>query len=584
MAGAAGLLPVLVLAALLLQAPSTASARLWIWNGGLVPFIPEQRAAEAVLTAAESARATGPAAGTVAAGTETDPPLSPPPAEVRRGGLLSIANAFDNHYVYKHIAVDSPDQTNLPSSIDIVAELRKIVANGEKGKYSRLVDAHMAAYTATLALNDGHSMFVLNCFLGTYDLPLPLMVVVEDGKQIIRVAPRRCARRLRATIHCSRKQHPIGVLRNNGWRLNGGRTGAAASDTSSPQATTLTSIGHKADIPVMDKSLKRHPDPVYYGDTSDDSDDLNVEIASLSAAADGSSGAVAGQTVYLVGGSTAVIWIHTFTPSDAVSEVLAERNVNAEKYMVQEVAKALLTAAASVLLLQPPFLLGFYFPHQSPFLLPLPVPLPSTPSSPPSFYLFQPPFLLPVPAPLPSTRSSPPSFYPFQPRFLLPLPALLPTLLFVSCYSPDILTSSLSHPPSFPYLLIPPCLCPCVPAHVPSQSPDAFPHAPHHASLFRSNATQIIIDVRGNGGSHTAAAYTAIRLLMGAAKVPDSEFSMPVDFIIGTPYTENAISALSLDPNTHYYYRGYSDLNGTTLTSAFDYAPFRKLRFTVVLC
>ncbi|CAI5934419.1 unnamed protein product [Closterium sp. NIES-65] len=288
--------------------------------------------------------------------------------------------------------------------------------------------------------------------------------------------------------------------------------------------------------------------------------------------------------VYLVGGSTAVIWIHTFTPSDAVSEVLAERNVNAEKYMVQEVAKALLTAAASVLLLQPPFLLGFYFPHQSPFLLPLPVPLPSTPSSPPSFYLFQPPFLLPVPAPLPSTRSSPPSFYPFQPRFLLPLPALLPTLLFVSCYSPDILTSSLSHPPSFPYLLIPPCLCPCVPAHVPSQSPDAFPHAPHHASLFRSNATQIIIDVRGNGGSHTAAAYTAIRLLMGAAKVPDSEFSMPVDFIIGTPYTENAISALSLDPNTHYYYRGYSDLNGTTLTSAFDYAPFRKLRFTVVLC
>ncbi|CAI5934415.1 unnamed protein product [Closterium sp. NIES-65] len=349
MAGAAGLLPVLVLAALLLQAPSTASARLWIWNGGLVPFIPEQRAAEAVLTAAESARATGPAAGTVAAGTETDPPLSPPPvsaaaptpaptpapaaapaaapapapaetcddapvdpsivsgsapdpcaalaaeltrsvekqgnktggkwsqpplssrlatrhfcSEVRRGGLLSIANAFDNHYVYKHIAVDSPDQTNLPSSIDIVAELRKIVANGEKGKYSRLVDAHMAAYTATLALNDGHSMFVLNCFLGTYDLPLPLMVVVEDGKQIIRVAPRRCA---------------------------------AASDTSSPQATTLTSIGHKADIPVMDKSLKRHPDPVYYGDTSDDSDDLNVEIASLSAAADGSSGAVAGQTV-----------------------------------------------------------------------------------------------------------------------------------------------------------------------------------------------------------------------------------------------------------------------------------------------
>ncbi|CAI5523779.1 unnamed protein product [Closterium sp. Naga37s-1] len=651
MAGAADLLPVLVLAALLLQAPSAASARLWIWNGGLVPFVPEQRAAEAVLTAAESAGATGPAAGTVAAGTETDPPLSPPPvsaaaptpaaatpaptpapaaapaaapapapaetcddapvdpsivsgsapdpcaalaAELTRsveklgnktGGkwfaapslfeacystflfrqkcdvedLLSIANAFDNHYVYKHIAVDSPDQTNLPSSIDVVADLRKIVANGEKGKYTRLVDAHMAAYTATMALNDGHSMFVPNCFLGTYDLPLPLMAVVEDGKQIIRVAPRRYVtpkgmRHVAKVLHdfdfdiyegrqvvaingekaedfiLNWADKELGMFRNRAARFtksfarneaetmldgtnivqvagdfarrsiapendtllvsfataDGGSTedvqvpwigtteradfvnatgywasrcavpnasGAAAGDTSSPQAATLTSIGHNADIPVMDRFLKRHPDPVYYGDTSDDSDDLNVEIASLSAAADGSSGAVAGQTVtrispkgdsflvYLVGGSTAVIWIHTFTPSDAVSEALAEKNVNAESYMVNEVAKALLTAAAS-------------------------------------------------------------------------------------------------------------------------------------------NASQIIIDVRGNGGGHTAAAYTAIRLLMGAAKVPDSEFSLPVDFIIGTPYTENAISALSLDPNTHYYYRGYSDLNGTTLTSAFDYAPFRELRFT----
>ncbi|CAI5486145.1 unnamed protein product [Closterium sp. Naga37s-1] len=669
MAGAAGgLLPVLVVAALLLQAPSAASARLWIWNGGLVPFVPEPRAAEAVLTAAESesAGATGPAAGTVAAGAETDPPLSPPPvsaaattpaptpapgtpaptpapaaapaaapspapapaetcddapvdpsivsgsapdpcaalaAELTRseeklgnktggkwfaapslfqacyssflfrqkcdvGDLQSIANAFDNHYVYKHIAVDSPDQTNLPSSIDIVAELRKIVANGEKGKYARLVDAHMAAYTATLALNDGHSMFIPNCFLGNYDLPLPLMAVGENGQQVIRVAPRRF-RLLRLahsspfTLHPS--THPAcatsaAILRDGGstedvhvpwigttmhadfvnatgyWASRcavPNASGAAAGDTSSPQATTLTSIGHNA----------------HSGD---------------------------GQ-VYLVGGSTAVVWIHTFTPTDAVSEALAEGNGNAESYMVKEVAKALLTAAALVLLLHP-------------FLVPLPALLPSTPSSPPSFYFpHQPHFLPPLPAPLPSTSpTSPTSIYPFQPPFLLPHPALLPTLPCTLCHastlqsthhSPHILTSSLPHPP------FPTCPFPRASVHVfPHASlhnpPTPSPTLPTMPPPFRSNASQIIIDVRGNGGGHTAAAYTAIRLLMGAAKVPDSAFSLPVDFIVGTQYTENAISALSLDPNTHYYYRGYSDLNGTTLTSAFDYAPFRELRFT----
>ncbi|CAI7832923.1 unnamed protein product, partial [Closterium sp. NIES-53] len=106
--------------------------------------------------------------------------------------LLLIANAFDNHYVYKLIAMDSPDQTNLPSSLDIVAELWKVVKDAAGGKYARLVDAHMAAFRATLALNDGHSMFMPECFVGSYDLPLPLMVVVENGQQIIRVAPRRC--------------------------------------------------------------------------------------------------------------------------------------------------------------------------------------------------------------------------------------------------------------------------------------------------------------------------------------------------------------------------------------------------------
>ncbi|CAI5473922.1 unnamed protein product [Closterium sp. Yama58-4] len=46
-------------------------------------------------------------------------------------------------------------------------------------------------YRALISLNDGHTMFSSACFHRTasYYLPLPLVAVVEDGNQIIRVAP-----------------------------------------------------------------------------------------------------------------------------------------------------------------------------------------------------------------------------------------------------------------------------------------------------------------------------------------------------------------------------------------------------------
>ncbi|CAI5493255.1 unnamed protein product [Closterium sp. Naga37s-1] len=122
------------------------------------------------------------------------------------------------------------------------------------------------------------------------------------------------------------------------------------------------------------------------------------------------------------------------------------------------------------------------------------------------------------------------------------------------------------------------------PAHA-SAFPHVLPLLPSPAppsSLSRSNATQIIIDVRGNSGGSVQAAYTAVRLLMGAAKVPDSQFTLPLDFVIGTPYTEKAMGVLSVDNTTapHYYQGLYTDLNGTEISSVFDYAPFRELRFT----
>ncbi|CAI5975564.1 unnamed protein product [Closterium sp. NIES-65] len=424
---AAGLLPLLVLA-LLLQAPS-ASARRWFWNDALFPVgsTGETNPAAALAAAESSGSATAAESAPV---VPTPAPVAPAPAptaapavscydavpvdpfvlsgaapdpcaklaaELKRsagklagktggvgfaapslfrachstflfrkdcdvGDLLSIGNAFDNHYVYKHIAMDSPDQTNLPSSVDILAEMRKIVLKALDGKYARLVDAHMAAYRAINSLNDGHTLFIPQCFLGEFNLPLPLMAVVENGQQIIRVSPRRY-------VTPSGTDHVAKVLHNFDFGLYEGRQ------------------------------------------------------------------------VFLVGGNTAVIWIHQFSPIAAVTQELAANNIDMEKFMILQVTKALNTAAAS-------------------------------------------------------------------------------------------------------------------------------------------GASQIIIDVRGNGGGSTVAAFTAIRLLMGADKVPDSDFAMPMDLVIGTEYTESAINVLSIDPATHYYFKAYADLNGTDFSSGFDYAPFRKLRFT----
>ncbi|CAI6005286.1 unnamed protein product [Closterium sp. NIES-64] len=97
-----------------------------------------------------------------------------------------------------------------------------------------------------------------------------------------------------------------------------------------------------------------------------------------------------------------------------------------------------------------------------------------------------------------------------------------------------------------------------------------------------SNASQNIIDVRSNGGGSVQATYRVVRSLMGAAKVPDTQLMPPMDCVIGTTYTENAMGVLAVDNTTapHYYLGLYTDLNGTHIASAFNYAPFRQPRFT----
>ncbi|CAI5486186.1 unnamed protein product [Closterium sp. Naga37s-1] len=121
--------------------------------------------------------------------------------------LRSVVNGVNNHYVYKDTAVDSPDQTNLPSSVDIVAELTAILQRAERGEYERLMDAHVDTFNALNGLNDGHTMFWSNCFfsMATFVLPLPLFAVVEDGQQIIRVATLRYLERFKGIDEDAKK-------------------------------------------------------------------------------------------------------------------------------------------------------------------------------------------------------------------------------------------------------------------------------------------------------------------------------------------------------------------------------------------
>ncbi|CAI5951271.1 unnamed protein product [Closterium sp. NIES-64] len=346
--------------------------------------------------------------------------------------------------MYKLISMDSPDQTNLPSRLDIVADLWKVVKDAVGGKYARLVDAHMAAFRATLALNDGHCMFMPECFVGSYDLPLPLMAVVENGQQIIRVAPCRFFR-------------------------------------------------------------------------------------------DGST------TVYLLGNSTAVVWIHQFFFSEAVMKVLQANKVDPEMYMSS--------------------------------------PIPFLPSTTPLVALGSASCYIKI-APSPAT-------FPTPCLILISSASQIIIITYVRDNGGGSVAATLMSPHLSPHVPpVSPHVAPHVSPHVsphvaPHVSPHVSPHASPYVSPHVSNASQIIIDVRGNGGGYTAAGYTAIRLLMGAAKVPDSDFALPVDGIIGTVYAEIAITALSIDPTTQYFIGLYANLNGTGFTSAFDYAPFRELRFTV---
>ncbi|CAI5475940.1 unnamed protein product [Closterium sp. Yama58-4] len=373
--------------------------------------------------------------------------------------LLSIANAFDNHYVYKHIALDSPDQTNLPSSIDIVAELRKVVANGEKGKYARLVDAHMAARQATLALNDGHTMFDPGCFAGSFDLPLPLVAVVENGQQIIRVAPRRYVPKGLDSV--------AKALHGFDFTLYEGRQVVAIN-------------GDKAE------DFIRHWADKEVGFTRNLAARFTRSFARNVAAASPN-----GPMIHQVPGDFAKRTVAPDNDTLLVSFLTPDGGTT-EDVQVPWIGIAKLADFANAM--------GYWKTHCA--------------------------------VPSPSAAAAAGTGIPSGGQHGCGVAARV---------------------------------------HSPPRAEDIQRIADHHRRARQ-----------GNGGGYVQAAYKAIRLLMGAAKVPDSQIALPMDFVIGTQYTENVIGVLAVDNTTapHYYLGVYSDLNGTELASAFDYAPFRQLRFT----
>ncbi|CAI5952385.1 unnamed protein product [Closterium sp. NIES-64] len=605
---AAGLLPVLVLA-LLLQAPS-ASARHWFWNDGLFPVA----AKPATLTAAESDGPAEVAAGQPVSAVPAPAPAAPAPApapavschdaplngfiaagaapdpcaalaaELNRtagklgdktGGqgfaapslfrachstflfrkdcdvedLLSIANAFDNHYVYKHIAVDSPDQTNLPSSIDIVADLRKIVANAKAGKYPRLVDAHMAAFRATNALNDGHSAFHPTCFGGSsYDLPLPLMAVVENGQQIIRVAPRRY-------VTPNGLDHVAKVLHNFDFSLYEGRqvvaiNGEKAEDfilnwadkeggmfRNRAARFTKSFAANIVDGSSGETGIVQVPGDFARRAYAPENDTLLVSFAiEKSASTEDVQVAWIG-TGNLTAFTNATEYWATFCAVEPSSNATDGTSAHASTLGLHGHGHAADTPVIYKFLKRHPDPVYYDDTSDGSGNLNVEIASLSAAAANGSSGAVRGPTV---------TRISPK-----DDLFLVYLMDNSTAVIWLHTFSDDIKDDVMDQ-----------------------EVTKALQTA------AASNASQVIIDVRGNGGGSTVASYTAIRLLMGAAKVPDASFTMPMDFIIGSQYTENAIGLLAVNAASLYFIDAYSDLNGTNLTSVFGYAPFRERRFT----
>ena len=100
----------------------------------------------------------------------------------------TVISGLDTFYVYKQLAKDSPSP-QLPSNVDVIGQLKKVRQQAVAGNIKTTFSFLQKIKSVVQSLNDGHTVFINYCMeQGSY-LGLPVMGVVENGVQRVRVVP-----------------------------------------------------------------------------------------------------------------------------------------------------------------------------------------------------------------------------------------------------------------------------------------------------------------------------------------------------------------------------------------------------------
>ena len=103
----------------------------------------------------------------------------------------TVISGLDTFYVYKQIAKDSPSKL-LPSKLDVVGKLRRVRQDAVAGKFKTTFSFFRKITAVVQSLNDCHTYFIDNCMQQSSYVGLPVMGVVENGVQKVRVIPVNC--------------------------------------------------------------------------------------------------------------------------------------------------------------------------------------------------------------------------------------------------------------------------------------------------------------------------------------------------------------------------------------------------------
>ena len=106
----------------------------------------------------------------------------------------TVIHGLDQFYIYKNIARSSPaGERKLPSSINIIKDLKEIRALAVNGTYTSVFTFYEHVRLAVQRLKDGHTHFD-HCLSPLSYLALPVVGVVEDADSeiVVKVMPFNC--------------------------------------------------------------------------------------------------------------------------------------------------------------------------------------------------------------------------------------------------------------------------------------------------------------------------------------------------------------------------------------------------------